>query len=104
MLELGEKSATYHQALAAPLRDAGTDLIFTMGKEMRALADILSPEVHAGHAENTDALLTLLKRTLLPGDVVLVKGSNSMGLNVVVDGLKAAPPPAAGGGQARYAL
>jgi UDP-N-acetylmuramoyl-tripeptide--D-alanyl-D-alanine ligase len=104
MLELGERSESYHQALAAPLRDAGTDLVFTMGREMRALADILTPGVHAGHAENADALLTLLKRTLLPDDVVLVKGSNSMGLSVVVDGLKVSPPPAAGGGQARYAL
>ena len=104
MLELGERSESYHQGLAAPLRDAGADLVFTLGREMRALADVLAPGMHAGHAETTDALLTLVKRALLPGDVVLVKGSNSMGLSVVVDGLRVAPPPAAGGGQARYAL
>jgi UDP-N-acetylmuramoyl-tripeptide--D-alanyl-D-alanine ligase len=93
MLELGEKAAHYHQALAPVLREAGVDLVFTVGKEMRALADILPPHVHAGHVATAGDILPLLKRSLAADDIVLVKGSNGVGLAAVVEGLKALNSP-----------
>jgi UDP-N-acetylmuramoyl-tripeptide--D-alanyl-D-alanine ligase len=76
MLELGAESARLHAALAQPLVEAGIDLVFTLGNEMRALDESLPAAQRGGHADTVDELATLLGRRLRAGDVVTIKGSH----------------------------
>jgi UDP-N-acetylmuramoyl-tripeptide--D-alanyl-D-alanine ligase len=91
MLELGTESPHLHAALALPLVDAGADLVFTLGHEMRALDDALPAALRGGHADNVAALARLLGERLRAGDVVTVKGSHGSKLYELVAALLAAP-------------
>jgi UDP-N-acetylmuramoyl-tripeptide--D-alanyl-D-alanine ligase len=75
MLELGEQAEQDHRALAAPIAAAGIDTVFCCGGLMRTLYDALPARLRGGYAGDSAALLPLVRHTLLPGDVVLVKGS-----------------------------
>lgn len=96
MKELGDFADAFHAALAEPVRDAGLDYLVLVGPEMQALNRELlrsgiqavggKPEfVHCASA--AEAVVQLRQFGLIGGDAVLVKGSNSLGLNKVVDDL-----------------
>jgi UDP-N-acetylmuramoyl-tripeptide--D-alanyl-D-alanine ligase len=89
MLELGDDSVAQHRALANPLQDAGVDLVFTVGAATSALHDALEIFRRGGHAASASELVPALVDQLQPGDVVMLKGSNAMGLGSVVDALVA---------------
>ena len=90
MLELGPEEAAMHREVgeyAATLPDI--DLFITLGTLIRNLED---PLVRARrpvfHCETTEAAEKTLTRLAEPGDVVLLKGSNGMRLDLVLDALK----------------
>lgn len=87
MLELGAQSEQQHQALAEPLEQAGVDLVFTVGSATEILNASLQPFRRGGHAVDCDSLIPQLMEQLQPGDVVMTKGSNAMGLSAVIDAL-----------------
>ena len=87
MLEMG--AGDHHAALAAPIDQAGTDLVFAAGREMKALWDKLPANRRGAYAENSVALVPQLLATLKAGDTVLVKGSNGAKMSVIVEALKA---------------
>jgi UDP-N-acetylmuramoyl-tripeptide--D-alanyl-D-alanine ligase len=87
MLEMG--AGDHHAALAAPVEQAGTDLVFAVGKEMKALWDRLPAQRRGAYAENSAALAPQLMGALKSGDTVLVKGSNGAKMSVIVEALKA---------------
>ncbi len=87
MRELGEKSDDYHAALAGPVRDAGVAQVILVGERTRALAEALEGSVEIVNAPDAGAARERLVAMLAPGDVVLVKGSNGVGLSAVVAGL-----------------
>ena len=91
MLELGAESPRLHASLAQSLVEAGTDLVFTLGDEMRALDDALPGARRGGHADSVGALASLLGERLRTGDVVTVKGSHGSKLYELVAALLAAP-------------
>ena len=87
MKELGPDGAAYHAALAAPLVAAGVQFALLVGEEMAPLAKALEGQVEFAHvADHADAV-GRLKGLIRPGDAVLVKGSNSVGLSHVVAAL-----------------
>jgi len=87
MLEMG--AGDHHAALAGPIAQADTDLVFAAGPEMKALWDVLPPARRGAYAENSAALAPALIAALRPGDTVLVKGSNGAKMAVIVEALKA---------------
>ena len=87
MLEMG--AGDHHATLAAPIEQAGTDLVFAAGREMKALWDSLPAKRRGAYAENSAALAPQLLTALKPGDTVLVKGSNGAKMSVIVEALKA---------------
>jgi UDP-N-acetylmuramoyl-tripeptide--D-alanyl-D-alanine ligase len=89
MLELGVHSADMHAGLAAPIREAGIQLVFTCGREMAALDAALPEAVRAGHAADAGALGDLVAAGVRAGDVVLVKGSAGAKMGKVVAALDA---------------
>jgi UDP-N-acetylmuramoyl-tripeptide--D-alanyl-D-alanine ligase len=87
MLELGSDERAYHAGLAAPLEQAGVDLVFCAGPRMAALMEALPQTRHGGYAETSDALIPVIASALRPGDIVLVKGSNGSKMSRVVSAL-----------------
>jgi UDP-N-acetylmuramoyl-tripeptide--D-alanyl-D-alanine ligase len=57
---------------------------------MRHLYEALPMSLRGAHAPDSEALLTFLKPSLRPGDLVLVKGSLGSRMGVIVRGLAGA--------------
>jgi len=85
MRELGEHSGALHAGLAPAVLDAHVDELILIGDEMRPLAEQvvgkLSLDLVNSVEEATDALMSRLH----PGDAILVKASNSVGLAKLVE-------------------
>jgi UDP-N-acetylmuramoyl-tripeptide--D-alanyl-D-alanine ligase len=87
MRELGPESDAFHAALAGPVRAAGVEEANLVGDEMEALAKALGREIKLAHVPDTAAAIELARQAIGPGDAVLVKGSNSIGLAALVEAL-----------------
>ena len=79
MAELGREGPRYHREIGA--QTAGLDLVIGVG----GLAQDYSPTYWVADADDAAALL---RELLEPGDVVLVKGSRSVGLEAVAENLQ----------------
>jgi UDP-N-acetylmuramoyl-tripeptide--D-alanyl-D-alanine ligase len=82
MKELGAHAARMHAGLAGPIAAAGVSELALIGPEMEALK-----VDGAAHLPDAGAALSWALAMLRPGDVVLVKGSNSLGLGALVSAL-----------------
>lgn len=89
MLELGDETVSAHENLVIPVEQANVDLVYTAGSHARTLAEALPSKLHAHHADSVDELLPVLLVQVQPGDVIMLKGSNSVGLSKAVDALLA---------------
>jgi UDP-N-acetylmuramoyl-tripeptide--D-alanyl-D-alanine ligase len=85
MRELGSHSAELHAGLAPAVLEAKVDQLILVGEEMRPLADALGSEVPVGRAADVEQAVRMLAGLVRPGDAVLVKASNSIGLAKLVD-------------------
>jgi UDP-N-acetylmuramoyl-tripeptide--D-alanyl-D-alanine ligase len=94
MLELGKDSANLHAGLAEALDAAKVHAVFLAGPMMRALWDTLPAGVRGAYAETAAALEPAVMKTLAPGDVVMVKGSNGSRMAPLVETIKARLLPA----------
>ena len=88
MLELGVNEKQIHEELALPLRAANIDLVYTCGSLMKNLHDALPAEQKAVHKETSTELAQIVPDALIPGDVVMVKGSKSSKMGVVVEAMR----------------
>ena len=84
MRELGEHSGALHAGLAPSVLDAHVDRLILIGDEMRPLAEIVVGKVGVDIADSVDQAADALLSMLRPGDAVLVKASNSVGLAKLV--------------------
>jgi UDP-N-acetylmuramoyl-tripeptide--D-alanyl-D-alanine ligase len=88
MREMGEHSAAYHAALATPVIDARVEAAILVGEAMAPLAEALEGRVDFVHVADAAAALAATRDILASGDVILVKGSNGVGLSRVIAGLR----------------
>jgi len=88
MLELGGTERALHAALADPIHRAGIDLVHLAGPRMKALWDVLPADRRGVYAETAGELGAALTNELRAGDVVMVKGSNSIGMRTVVNAIR----------------
>ncbi|TFL19899.1 UDP-N-acetylmuramoyl-tripeptide--D-alanyl-D-alanine ligase [Jannaschia formosa] len=89
MKELGPTGPELHAALAGRPATAALDTVHTVGPLMRHLHEALPADRRGRHAEDAATLAGQLRDLVRPGDAVLVKGSLSMKMAVLVDGLRA---------------
>jgi UDP-N-acetylmuramoyl-tripeptide--D-alanyl-D-alanine ligase len=89
MLELGRAAPGFHRDLAEPLIAAETDRVFLIGTEMAALHEVLPASIREGLWPSAEAAIPAVLSFLEPGDVVTVKGSNSLGVGRIVQRLLA---------------
>ena len=85
MRELGEHSEVLHAALAPAIVGARVDRLILIGDEMAPLESALGGGVRIERADSVEQATDLLLRALQPGDAVLVKASNSIGLARLVE-------------------
>jgi UDP-N-acetylmuramoyl-tripeptide--D-alanyl-D-alanine ligase len=85
MRELGEHSDTLHAGLGPAVRDAHVDRLILIGDEMRPLAEQVVGSITFDLVSNVEEATDELTRMLRPGDAVLVKASNSVGLAKLVE-------------------
>lgn len=91
MLELGKDSESMHADLALPLKAANVDLVYTCGQKMKKLYDNLPANQRGAHKDNSRELAQIVPDVLMPGDVVMVKGSLGSKMSLVVEALRALP-------------
>ena len=85
MRELGEHSGALHAGLAPAVLAAHVDRLILIGEEMRPLAEEVVGKVSLDLVSDVDEATGELLKLLHPGDAVLVKASNSVGLARLVE-------------------
>jgi UDP-N-acetylmuramoyl-tripeptide--D-alanyl-D-alanine ligase len=98
MLELGENSDEEHARLAEDLRQANVTRVLLVGKHMQALEEAL---LGIGYQNKQVSwymdpwgVLEVLSETLHPSDLILVKGSQGLRMEFIVEALLAQPEKA----------
>ena len=94
MLELGPHAVRLHEECGARAAAAGLDLLITVGGDAaRAMADAAvragMRAAAVGHVSDAGQAADLALQRTRPGDLVLVKGSRGIGLDALVERLKA---------------
>lgn len=98
MLEMGKDSFEYHKKIGEYLAKLDVDVLFTYGEAASYIAkgtfeynknyrDFDKNGIKIYSFDDKDALVSKLKEIVKPRDVILVKGSNSMGMNEVANTL-----------------
>jgi len=90
MAELGPDELDLHAALSQPLVDAGFARVIVVGETMRALRGALPQDVRGACVDDAEQAFAALAEEVEDGDVLLIKGSNSMGLGKLAEQLKCA--------------
>jgi UDP-N-acetylmuramoyl-tripeptide--D-alanyl-D-alanine ligase len=88
MLELGPAEREHHRDIGAYAASAGVDLLVTVGPRAAAMLEQFDGEAHA--VRDAAEAAALLPEVVGAGDVVLVKASRGVGLEVVTEALQAA--------------
>jgi UDP-N-acetylmuramoyl-tripeptide--D-alanyl-D-alanine ligase len=88
MLELGADAPGLHAGLAAAVTEAGTDLVFAAGPNMKHLFDALPEAKRAGWGPDSKSIEHAVVGTVRPGDAVMIKGSNGSRMGVLVEALR----------------
>jgi UDP-N-acetylmuramoyl-tripeptide--D-alanyl-D-alanine ligase len=88
MLELGPAEQEHHREIGAYAAAAGVDLLVTVGPRAAAMLEQFDGESHA--VLDAGEAAALLPELIGAGDVVLVKGSRGVGLEVVTEALQGA--------------
>ena len=80
MLELGQRSLEFHLAFKEVILSTGIDILFTKGKYMKQVFRTIPNSLEKYHFEDNSNLLEKFKNIINSGDLILIKGSNGIGL------------------------
>lgn len=83
MLELGERTQTFHMEIGKFAADAGVDLVIGIGTLAKYLAEAAGPQ--GRYFKTKQELIGALPQLIEPNDVILVKASRGMALDEVVE-------------------
>lgn len=87
MRELGAESAALHRDMGEHARAAGIDRLWGVGPELEECVDVFG--AGGSFFPDRDAALSSLRDQFEPGDTVLVKGSRSAGMELILHALLA---------------
>jgi UDP-N-acetylmuramoyl-tripeptide--D-alanyl-D-alanine ligase len=88
MLELGRESEALHREVGEMAAEAGVDVLVTVGPRAVVMLDAFDGESYA--VADAQEAAALAGELVEPGDVMLVKGSRGVGLEVVAEALQGA--------------
>lgn len=86
MLELGDEAVKMHDDIGAQAKSQGIDALYCFGELSRHAVERFGAD--AFHFQSREALIKSLRSQLASGQIILVKGSNSMKMFEVVEALK----------------
>ncbi len=90
MLEMGTQSELYHSQIGEYAAKLGLAMLFTYGNAAKYIAAAASKNdknMEVFEFQDKQEMILQLEKIALPEDVILVKGSNSMGMNEVSDAI-----------------
>jgi UDP-N-acetylmuramoyl-tripeptide--D-alanyl-D-alanine ligase len=90
MLELGASERDFHVEIGEHASRSGVDVLVTVGPLAAAMGDAFDGELHS--VADAGEAAALVPELLAPGDVVLVKASRGVGLELVCHALSAGAP------------
>ncbi|MBV9674332.1 MAG: UDP-N-acetylmuramoyl-tripeptide--D-alanyl-D-alanine ligase [Verrucomicrobia bacterium] len=88
MGELGKQSESGHRKVGLEVAKLGFDILITVGTEAELIAQAAKGATETHSVESQQQAVETLLDCLQPGDLVLVKGSNSARMDRVVDALE----------------
>ena len=88
MLELGEDTPKLHRNLADTLISSHVDKVYLAGEAMHHLWEALPKNMQGHHCLTAQDLAQVVKATVRPGDIVMVKGSAGSQMGQIVKTLK----------------
>tara|TARA_B100000963_G_scaffold360802_1_gene393187 strand:+ start:4917 stop:7769 length:2853 start_codon:yes stop_codon:yes gene_type:complete len=88
MLELGKHSIKQHKLISKIINKAKINKVYVIGKHIRETYKGLKPDKKAKILSNKFDMLKIIKNDFKDGDYLMVKGSNSTGLNKFIIDLK----------------
>ena len=88
MRELGATAPQLHAELTTPLCEAGIDQVFCCGHIIQGLYENLPAAMRGRYAPDSKSLAAVLPGLLRAGDVVLVKGSKSVHMEIIISALQ----------------
>jgi UDP-N-acetylmuramoyl-tripeptide--D-alanyl-D-alanine ligase len=88
MLELGDKSKDLHLSILPVILSAKIDKVYCCGNFMKDLFDKLSSEIKGVYSDKSEDLIPFIKEDLKNKDNILIKGSHSMNMSLIVNSLK----------------
>jgi len=97
MRELGPDEGRFHRELGEKVVSSGADMAFAYGKLAHASIEAIvstGARCDARHFENSDQVVVALKDVLRAGDLVLFKGSRSMHVEKILEGIRNFSVPA----------
>ena len=83
MLELGEKSASYHKNLSVLINNSDIDKVFVKGEKMLITYKNLKKEKRGNIFQCNQDIDLILENIIAKDDYLMIKGSNSTGLNAI---------------------
>ena len=87
MLELGDESEAMHREVGEHARTAGIDVLVGVGPELVSAVAAFGEQ--ALHFSDKESAASALAQQIGPKDVVLIKGSRSSAMEVVLEALRA---------------
>jgi len=87
MVQLGSESVSLHTELSNYIDVQSVDKVYTVGDLMKNLFEKLPDNIRGCHTNSSAEMLEIIANDIKPGDVLLVKGSNAMKMNIIVDNL-----------------
>jgi UDP-N-acetylmuramoyl-tripeptide--D-alanyl-D-alanine ligase len=87
MKELGPEEAAFHRRAGAQAADAGVDVLVAVGQSAQDYSSGYGAAGEIHTAPDAEAAAAIVAGIVAPGDVVLVKGSRSVGLERVAESL-----------------
>ena len=88
MLELGFSEIQEHVKISKFARLDKIDKIYCVGTRMKKLFDVLPCSKRGYWTETAEEMQHVLVNKLKNGDIIMIKGSFSMGMKTIVDKLK----------------
>jgi UDP-N-acetylmuramoyl-tripeptide--D-alanyl-D-alanine ligase len=88
MKELGTEGPSLHRGIAEAVEANGIDLLFAAGPLMENLVEALPKSRVAAHTPGSEDLIEIVCGAVQPGDAVMVKGSLSTKMGLIVKALK----------------
>ncbi|WP_425386119.1 UDP-N-acetylmuramoyl-tripeptide--D-alanyl-D-alanine ligase [Wolbachia endosymbiont (group A) of Barypeithes pellucidus] len=84
MLELGDKSIEFHTDLVKIITENNIDKVYTVGKSMLELHELLPDNIRGAHFNDSNQLKSDLANIVQNNDAILVKGSQGMKMDLIV--------------------